>query len=52
MSKSNFLCRQSLTRIRIRIGLVPIEEKIWIRIRIETKADPKHDDTMKDLLAS
>ncbi len=35
MSKSIFLLRQSLTRIRIRIGLAP-----WIPI--ETKTDPKH----------
>jgi hypothetical protein len=37
MSKTNFLCRQSLTRIWIRNGV-----KSWIRIRIETNADPKH----------
>ncbi len=47
MSKSNFLWRQILTRIRIQIliGLatwirIRIEVKSWIRIRIETNAEP------------
>ncbi len=49
MSKSNFLWRQCLTRIRIPIGLSPciririrIEAKSWIQFSIETYADPQH----------
>jgi hypothetical protein len=49
MTKCNFLRRQSLTKIRIRIVLAScihiracIEVKCWIRIRIETNADPQH----------
>jgi hypothetical protein len=47
MTKSNFLWRQSLTRIQIRFGLAPlmrnrIDVKRRIRIHIETNADLQH----------
>jgi hypothetical protein len=40
-SKSNFLYRQSLTRVRIRMDPPWFGWAPWIRIRIETSADPK-----------